>query len=580
MSFIDIDKELFKLSGIIYFILMSLSYILFWNRNELYVRPLGFFVILAISGVVISIQILGAKNTLQQLLVFSEVILLSLTFTLTQQLLYKSPLSRDPWTHWALISQILYKGHIPAYQNIKTPYAYLPNFHLMISTYILVGGVPYKWASYLIIGFSTLALLNIMVYLLGFIVLEKKEISLIGILFLATADNVLDMTGKNIVPNSLGVALALVLFYFMWKYYPNRPRVTLCIYLMTFGLALTHTLSYGMLIQQIAILLLLSLILVRRNDYSLSVARLILVMFIIALFTWGLWAHVYFRSMIMLLESLVKGIEPSKYVAKLSIPIEYVILARLGMIMYYSITGFTALYIFFNQLKRKKIRRELMLVILMVLFFGGIGVFAFLNPRWSGIAHRYWYYGEVIGSVILGNITFYILKKPGYEKLFGSILVFTLIFLMFGASISNDDNPLIKEYSTRTGWHNSEITAGFFAIEKTKGPLASDWDYIMNLNNVKWISEAHPPSNPPKYADIGWIINAKFPKSFSEIFSENGYSFILRKELVKNYAFWLGPRWGMIQYTPLHEGIGGIIKTGNIVKNTIYSSGNVLIWYS
>lgn len=578
MSFPDLNRRSFKLLGILYFTLITLSYMIFWSRDEPYMRPWIFFVTLAISGVAILIQIWGAKSALQRFIVFNEVILLSLTFTLTQQLLYQSPLSRDPWTHWALVSQILRNGHIPLYESIKTPYVYLPNFHLIISIYMLVGSVPYKWASYSVIGMLTLILLGIVIYLFTRIIVKGTETSLMAILLLVTADNVLDMTGKNIVPNSLGVALALVIFYLVWRYYPEHKKITFVAYMLLIGLAFMHTLSYGMLIQQLTILLFLFVI-IQDKSGSFSVARLLLISLIMAMFVWGIWSHVYFKSLVLMLESLLKGIEPSEYAGKLSVPIKYVILARLGMIVYYAITGFTSLCILINQVRKRNIQRGPILIPLAVLFFGGMGVFAFLNPGWAGIAHRYWYYGEIIGGVIFGNLLFYVIKKYKYGGVFSSIVVFILILLMFGATVSNDDNPLIKEYSTRTGWYDSEITAGLFAIKKIQGSVASDWDCIMNLNNLKWVFDTHPPLNPPKYGDIGWVLNSKFPRSFSEIFSENGYIFILRKELIENYAFWLGPRWGMIQYTPLHDKTVQIIKTGSAIKDIIYSSNSTVIWY-
>ena len=172
-------------------------------------------------------------------------------------------------------------------------------------------------------------------------------------------------------------------------------------------------------------------------------------------------------------------------------------------------------------------------------------------------------------------------ERVGTIKLSSIIIplaVSLLALLMFVASVSNDDNPLVPQYSTRTGWYDSEVVAGSFVLEFMHDPIASDWDYIMNLNNLKWTEIRNLSHVPPKYGDVGWVINSWFPKSFQEVLNNSGKVFILRKCFISKYSFWLGPRWGMVQYPPLNSNVEETLSKGNFVKDVVYSSDCIYIW--
>ncbi|GAB6136352.1 hypothetical protein JCM16307_19010 [Thermococcus prieurii] len=217
------------------------------------------------------------------------------------------------------------------------------------------------------------------------------------------------------------------------------------------------------------------------------------------------------------------------------------------------------------------------------MFFVGFGALAFLI--WPWIASRFWYYGEVLGSFFVAYLLFGIYNsrdRKSIKKVLVIGVILIISWLMFVASISNDDNPLIKVYSTRTGWYDSELQAGLFILTHQDNiPIASDWDYIMNLNNLEWMKLKRLPPHPPKYGDIGWIIQAEFPQRFSDLFNSDtdNYMFILRVNLVRDYMFWLGPRWELRMNPPLGKGVYKLLSNVNSKKDICYNSGTVIIWW-
>jgi len=136
------------------------------------------------------------------MLIILEAFLLSTSFSLTQQALYRTVLGRDPWFHWIFVDEIVRAGKIPSYENIPISYTKMPNFHLLITAGMLLTGIPYKFSQYLFAGFPTLLLEFLVLFALTRKVFDLKT-ALLAVLILSFADNVLDMTSKSIIPNSL-----------------------------------------------------------------------------------------------------------------------------------------------------------------------------------------------------------------------------------------------------------------------------------------------------------------------------------------------------------------------------------------
>lgn len=573
-----------KFSSLFFFVLCILSLIVYHLRQDPYVRPKVFFYLLALMVGVIFYQVVAITDNdkLEKALVFVEIILVSILFTSTQQGLYKTVLGRDPWTHGALISQILRNQHIPPYENIKTPYVWMPNFHLLVGSSMLLSGITYKWTLYFSIGILTLILISLLVYKIGKSIFGSTKLALASTLLMAISDNVLDKIGKRIFPNSIGVAISLLIFYLIVETKINDTRLKGLTMLTILSFSLTHSVSYVFLVIQITLIFVIALTYFRQKDPHnvKTIGYLIMAMWAIGIFVWGMVSGYYLRVFTLLVERLVTGVSVEEYASSLEVPFKFVLLGRLGMIIYLGLAGIGVLYKLYGKIRNRSASMADSALLSNSMFYVGLGALAFL--LWPRIAHRFWYYSEILGSFFVACLLlrFY---NSGRHKQIRKILtlggVVVLSWLMFVASISNDDNPLVPQYSIRTGWYDSEIQAGMFVLYNNGDiPIASDWDYIAALNNLKWMFTDKLPSDPPRLGDIGWIIPTEFPKSFTEIMEDNGYLFILRKSIVQERSFYLGPKWGATRYMPLENRLSQLIMTGALKKNILYASQNVIIW--
>ncbi|MEM3896983.1 MAG: hypothetical protein QW763_06940, partial [Archaeoglobaceae archaeon] len=268
----------------------------------------------------------------------------------------------------------------------------------------------------------------------------------------------------------------------------------------------------------------------------------------------------------------VYGFDIERYESRLPTSFLDAVIARSGMILYTVFAGFFALILFIKSLKNKD---EKLLV--NTLSTGGIlaGASSFLTPAMAGISHRFWYYGEVLGSGFIGNIISYMEKSRKEKikpilKILSVVFLFMLALLMFKANVAADDNPIIPHYSQRTGWTDSELEAGkFIVIRQGNVPLSSDFDYSNNLNFLKTNLLA---------SGVLEKVERVYPRTLEELY-EFDCIFVFRKDMFENRLFYLGGRWSQTPQIPLKEDIRTVIYSLNVRGSNVYNNGNVLMFF-
>ncbi|NJD98901.1 hypothetical protein E3E26_03715 [Thermococcus sp. LS1] len=556
---------------IFYFLLFSISWLISWNRTKPYVRPEIYFIILSIMGIITLIQVLMSPKSMPKfckLVLFSEIFLLSVSFNITQQLLYQTVTGRDPWGHWILTETIIRTGHIPSFNEIPSPYVKIPNFHILIATYMLISGMTYKWASYLVAGTGTLLLEFFIIYLLTRS-LFKENIAFLAMLFVAVSDVVLCMTGKNIVPNTVGIGLTLLLLYLFIQQEKLIAHLKgkFLVVILILGLVFTHTISYAFALTQLILLIILDFVINKDKESVRENLCWTLVFFVIAIFVWAFVSGFYFEGAIMRIRwFFVAGDEGvQQYVQNLTVPFVYVILARLGMLLLFGTGSIGILAILTG---RNRHNFKVIKLAIVSAFFIVTGIVAPFIPTFLGINERLWYYGEVLGSVYTGYLISRVWQSKRFRLIKRSLVMFSafvIMWLMFTASISNDDNPIVKEYTIRTGWYDSEILTAKFAITRSSLPIATDIDF-QHFSSIK----------------VG-MLNESFRKdpicnlkTFDDIIRNGDCLVLMRMNLIQERYFVLGKGYSQRAYLPFGAETKRVLARIIAFKNTIYTTGNTI----
>ena len=562
-----------KLLGTLYFTLLFLSCLIFWKRSYPYVRPMEYFIFLSFVGVVIFVQIMllwSCSNKLLLLIIFLEIFFLSVAFNLTQQMLYKTVTGRDPWEHWLLTQTILQDGHVPPFNLVHSPYVKLPEFHLLVATYMLLSGIPYKWASYIIIGVGSLLLELLVLYLLTKTLFDK-HVALLAMLFMATSDVVLYMTGRNIVPNTVGLALVFLLLYiFLSETFICSLKTKIIVAILVWSLAFMHTVSYAFAIVQLVLLVLASLA-TKRNITGPNVLWLIS-QFILAIFVWAFVSGIYFKGLVLriywLLFGMTRGV--SHYFSSLVVPFMLVLLARSGMLLLFGFSGLGILVFMFKNYNRHYVSRYHLDIILVSSFFIILGLLAPFIPSFLGINERVWYYGEILGSMYIGYLLYVMWNlKTRFPlfKLLSLCIVFFMLFLMLTSPMSNDDNPLIKSYSPRTGWYDSELVAAKFVVLFSNSSVATDIDF-QHFASVE-VGMLNESLRPIPLCNL---------KTFEDMLKHNKCLDVLRVALIRSRYFVLGVGYSQRAYLPLGNKTKEVVSRFSIHKDIIYTTKTVVIF--
>jgi len=482
-DFLDEDKTLkFKIFSLSYFFLLTISILIYYTRANEYIRPLSYFVCLSFMFTIVIAEIIYSPNQPKyNYLIIFQIVLISTLFIATQVLMYPTVLSYDPWKHELLTEKIIEFGKIPNFAGSKDYFVYtkMPGMHLMVAESSLIVKQEYKISSLIFIGLPTLIINAIFIYLISKRMFNSK-IGLISVLFISFADNNLDMAGKNIVPNSIGIAIVLAIIYILLcklgsevKSSPNS-KYFLILVIFSIYLSITHSLSYGFLLISVFTIIISAPLLKIFNNIKPMITKnsfkqksylrsLVLFFIFLILLVFPYWIFIAEKPFIQI-EGIFRRlfnsgpINESYYTSGLKVPFADVLLSRAGMILYFAIAIIGVLWILFRTRNYKRFFVGCLGALLIIASGTTFMMFAF-----KGIEHRFWYYGEIINGVTVAIaviLIYKILSKRKYaKKLVLYTLTFIVSFLMITSGQANNDNPLVKSYSIRTGFTMSEMQA-------------------------------------------------------------------------------------------------------------------------
>ncbi|AEH25444.1 hypothetical protein [Pyrococcus yayanosii] len=488
------NTRLFRVLSTLYFVLLAWSILVYYYRSDPYSRPILFFASTILMAIVVVGEIICSdiRSPLRVYLILFQVIMVTVILTMTQNFLYPTVLGFDPWSHKNLVENILWSGRIPKHYGYES-YNLYPIMHLIIATMYILLKLNYKIASFLSIGVVTLIIEATIIYLISSKMYSTK-IGLLSALFVALSDNVLDMIGKSIVPNTLALSFVMICLLLLYQSLPNgfnHKRAFLFVFL-TIILLITHTIGYAFLI--FTVIAFYSVILGLRYTPQREHQALGLILLIVTagIFYWFLISKIHGYKLIGILKIAISDLFIgtklySSNLSKSGLPWFYPILRRMGLIVYTSMASIGMLFVL---LKDKRVQSFSFLVIA-----GGMtvmGLSSFTLPSLAPIAHRFWYYMEILDSVFISLAIFLIAiiltKSRTLQITSITIIILVLISLGVFSPTWNIDNPFLKHYWPRDSFTYSEFSSiefiNNFVPENIK--IAADRYYSLHIGNPSW----------------------------------------------------------------------------------------------
>lgn len=460
-------------------------------RLILYQRPLIFFVFIAIMVGITSIESIFIRSNFIFVVLF-QIILIGVSISWSQLLLFPSLVGVDPWYHQYFTLSILDSHFIPNGSN----YSKLPLFHLFISLTSSITGLNYKFATMVSVSLLQIVCNVLFIFLFGRFLFSNEKIGILASLLVIVANHHVFMSYWSI-PNSFGAIYFIPLFYSALKIKNSMPiRSVLLSILFMVSIVLTH--SVTAMCMAIVLFVFLLGFYYCNFFYSKKVAPISLtyiILFIVFMFSWWSFASGH----ILTLSKILKfGFSPDFFVHT---PANLALKGISQMTVLEQVFDSIAMFLFFTlafigvfYMVSKKYGNHLTFCMALVgitpLLLGFVSI---LTQR-SIIEHRWWYFSQIFLCIPLSVSILAIcnqFKKQSLKSVSIAVISILTSFILIISPQANFDHNLISDsmvYSlTSSELQTIETVSTFWAgTIKTDRYYSASQSYTYNTDNFDY----------------------------------------------------------------------------------------------
>lgn len=440
--------------NILFLLLFICSMLALYLRPEVYVRPLAYFILIALMSVVVGIEILYKPvRKVYSYFILLQIILIALSLQWSELLIFPTLVGKDPFTHRIFTLDMLNSGYIPGGND----YSKLPVFHLITGSTSLITGLNYKMATMLSIGLLQVVCDVLFIFLLGRFMFTDR-VGILGALFVGIANRHLQM-GFWAIPNTIAAVFIPIIIYLLFKIGKEDTYrgAFLAMFFMA-ALILTHTVTA----MWMAILLLIfwigfGIYNAVYHEHRMPATLTITTLFTVAMLGWWIYASGHISK----LSSLMRwgfSIDKTMNVTPMcSMPFSEQLFDYSGMFLFYAVSFIGCFYMLSKYGNSYRFSMAVgCLVTISISFFGQLFGRYIITGRWE-------YFSYLVLAIPLAIAIFLLCVKIKSEigkVSLVSIFIFSLTFFMIMSPVANIDNPMFSPTAThRYAFADSEIQA-------------------------------------------------------------------------------------------------------------------------
>jgi hypothetical protein len=460
------DRHIYIVLCLAFFLLLTLSICVLHFRENIYVRPILFFIITAVMSGLISVEIMVASlsDKISKSIILLQILILGLCLVFSQMLLYPSVIGNDPWYHQMFATIIVDKSSIPD----GFGYSKLPIYHLYVASLMLLTNLDYKNSSMLSVSLLHVVIGGMFIYLLGRNITNDKTALLSG-LVLVTA-NLFIKFSYWVVPNSVGAIFILIIIYLLFASYEKSMRYHLLALFFMFVLILTHTVSSMCL----EIILLGSWILFiiyynfREDCFKSLIPLRLAILFFTSMFAWWIYASGHISEIATLIKwgfSIDSDVQISQQSIKyaLNSSIAESLFNSIGLNLFFSMSNIG----FFYMISKKYASSKSFALAFIGMTILSVSYFSFVFGL-SIIEGRWWYFAQILLAIPFSISLLYIINLTNYGAIRLIALfafVATISFFMIMSTNANTDN---RSFSETIGFRSALIESELRACDAAR----------------------------------------------------------------------------------------------------------------
>jgi hypothetical protein len=462
------------ISNILFILLLVVSIAIIYSRETVYIRPIGYFILLL--SILVSFEVLCLCNKKSYTcLTIIHIIIIGVCLQLSQIIIYPNVVGVDPWHHQMFTTNIINSGFIPE----GFYYSKVPIFHVLVGITSSITNLNYKYSSFLSVSFLQVVCNVLFIFLIGQKLFNKK-VGCLAALLVVLANNCIRM-GFWVIPNTLGIIYIVILIFLLLTIKDRNQMInSIMIMFFSFILILTHPIaSMCMAIIYIVTWLVYYILQYNRHKKLLN----LVVLFSVIMFSYWLYISGHIKELSNLIalgfssdyfSSIPKGW--SKHAFTLSFG--ELFLDSLGLHLFIAISLIGCFYMLSRRYTNinRFILSSLALAILSMSYLPQLFGITVLEERWI-------YLAQILLVIPLAtgiNVIEVKLSKHLKSPIMISCLVGLLGLLMIVSSSANiDNNIFIKDKNKMRHYVpiQSEVACANFVAKHAVGNIASDWSY-------------------------------------------------------------------------------------------------------
>ncbi|MFC2005291.1 hypothetical protein ACFLUY_03605, partial [Chloroflexota bacterium] len=453
------------LSHIVFFISISLIIYIMWDN--LYYRPLSFFllVLVASSSIILNIFLLDESRKSNTVITLVEIIVLALVVYSGIYYQFPGVIGVDPWLHNQWIQETVNIGHITDGEHVSNDYSLFPTFHISSGVMQIVSGLPTRTATMLSTGVLMLVSCAF-IFLIGN-KLANTKVGLFAALIFLLSDEFISR-GTAIIAMSLALCFFLPVVYLILVIEKSSVSVMILVILLSTVIVLTHTIGASITLLSI-IAVFFAIQVFRKYNHSpksnMLVSSTLITFLSLGMISRWMQPSVSVKPFFdMNISNLVDAFRyESQFVMAgpeimKNVAFSSTIFNKGGYILILAFAVIGALtWLQPRNLSRSRMELISIAGVLMILS-QSLEIFSLsglLPARWAPFT-----YVVLIPLAVLGLIrTSNLLSGKILQTSMVMIVTLAIIFMMTTSKIANSESPLIFNGVIRIGYTQSELTA-------------------------------------------------------------------------------------------------------------------------
>jgi len=476
VSVTEMTRRQKQMINIIFLLIFTTSLILWYN--QLYHRPMAYFILLALLAGLIAIEIASFREGNSAWPILFKTILLSANIRIGIYYEFPSLNGPDTYAHFAFAQWITDTGFLPFEGRGMSNYLFTPLFHIDISMTQILTSLSLKDSMFFSTGLASIILTALCVYLAGKSLAGSR--AGLSMALLASGFTYLVIRGVNLIPESLSLCFFMLLVYLLFRERKQRA-VVLLIILLTFSIILTHQLSVFVIFVSIASLYIGKKIYgaIRRwgfpsgdNWITLGYTLFFGVSFI------GYWMYIYpdpnrsfFAYLVMSLKlsfitaefGMVERLTATAYHSTLT----NALFSSGYLILFFLAVGGALLWLSANKINSRKLAIIVAIIVIYAIAYGGtaFNIYSIIPYRWLILV-------SFLLVLLAGQYTTEIisLARPVAGRLLLFSLAFTFVFFSITTPCVNEESYFYAmERGDREQYTRQEMVAALTILDKYEG---------------------------------------------------------------------------------------------------------------